>query len=81
MYIPNNIDVPTAKEMLESEFELVEDLVDGKLSYSIATQVIENFMIEFAQKHIQAATDEHAYWCNRDNRDDLIKSYPLTNIK
>ena len=49
--------LPTAAQFLNQDQELILDVIDGKLSYSIVLNILQNKLIEFAALHVEAALE------------------------
>jgi hypothetical protein len=53
--------IPTAAQFLNQDQELILDIIDGKLSYSIALDILQNKLIEFTKPYVSAALEEAAF--------------------
>lgn len=86
--------IPTAEEFLNRDKELIEDIIDGKVSYSIALNTLENKLIEFAKLHVKATLEDVKESCINNNcrecggneyflidKDSIFNAYPEENIK
>ena len=78
--------IPTAKELIETDYYHLHLDTD-----SICLGSIETAMIEFAKLHVEAALKEAMYKAdtkelssmevNDHYREEILNSYPLENIK
>jgi hypothetical protein len=79
--------IPTAEEFLKVEQELFDDIVDGKVAYSIAYNCITNAMLEFTKLHVQSALKaansaiQNEYGaelsrCYKQAEQDILNAYP-----
>ena len=84
--------IPTSLEFLYQDQELIFDIIDSKFSYSIALDILQNKLIEFAKLHVEeqakevlenipclgSSTDIPTY---EEMEEAVLNAYPLTNIK
>ena len=86
------MNITTSEEFLKQDEELIEDIIDGKISYSIALDILQNKLIEFAKLHVEAALKEalESIPCLGSSSDiatyeeveeAVLNAYPLTKIK
>ncbi len=80
--------IPTAEELLKNNFLLIEN----DKTCEAHTHLVVKQMIEFAKLHVEAAlkeASEKAYYrdtngfieTSSENKQSILNSYPLTNIK
>jgi hypothetical protein len=80
--------IPTAEELLKNNFLLIEN----DKTCEAHTHLVVKQMIEFAKLHVTAAlkeASEKAYYrdtngfieTSSENKQSILNSYPLTNIK
>jgi hypothetical protein len=84
--------IPTAAQFLNQDQELILDIIDGKFSYSIALDILQNKLIEFTKIHIEAALIAKVDAMMKESYEDSSYSieeldaftqycYPQENIK